>query len=630
MKRAWRALLLPPLAFAVLLALAWTVVGCSAPAATRTPTILPTASPTAADGAKDTSGPVSAIPDGPQRDLFDVARRYRGVHAEPIPFGQLFPGEPVGATASFWVLDDPGPAVRLSQAELLYGGTHALWYVEAGLQVSLEDLILTAQQFDEQTYPSVMATFGGGLVLPGRITILATKLSGVGGYFTSVDHLPTTVEPTSNERAMLYVNGRIPIKSQEFLGTVAHELQHLVHALVDPDEDTWVNEGLSVFASLSGGYPTVPARVYFQTPETSIVHWPTEIEASAPSYAGASLFIQYLASRTGGLASIHELVAEPADGMRGIQAYLDRTTSGLGFREVLGDWMVANYLGAASGPYGYPGQQGTLQVAHQLSGPGTLAASVPQFGAWYVVLTPNLPLQVQFQGASATPLLPVTPFSGESCWWSNSGDTLDATLTRTLDLTAVPSATLSFRSWHQIEEGFDYGYVAVSTDGGATWMAQAGRYTRSDDPGRRSLGPGYTGESDGWVQEQIDLSRYAGRTVLLRFEYLTDEAISSDGWCIDDIAIPEIGLVDGAESDGDWESQGFMRLPAHGVAQEFMLRLIGGHGQRAAVEPVSLDADNRATLTITSPAVLVVTAIAPKTRQPAGFTLEVTALETEQ
>ncbi|GIT58344.1 MAG: hypothetical protein Ct9H300mP19_02920 [Dehalococcoidia bacterium] len=42
---------------------------------------------------------------------------------------------------------------------------------------------------------------------------------------------------------------------------------------------------------------------------------------------------------------------------------------------------------------------------------------------------------------------------------------------------------------------------------------------------RQSYGPGLTGNSMGWVQDSVDISSYAGQEILIRFEYITDDAI---------------------------------------------------------------------------------------------------------
>jgi bacillopeptidase F (M6 metalloprotease family) len=47
---------------------------------------------------------------------------------------------------------------------------------------------------------------------------------------------------------------------------------------------------------------------------------------------------------------------------------------------------------------------------------------------------------------------------------------------------SLEQATLRFNTWFEIEEGWDYGYVAASTDGGATWTALRGDHTTASNP----------------------------------------------------------------------------------------------------------------------------------------------------
>ncbi|HHW13987.1 MAG TPA: protease, partial [Firmicutes bacterium] len=99
-----------------------------------------------------------------------------------------------------------------------------------------------------------------------------------------------------------------------------------------------------------------------------------------------------------------------------------------------------------------------------------------------------------------------------------------------------------------IEEGWDYGYVEVSTDGGATWQSIPGSITTNDNPNGTNAGNGITGTSGGWVAAVFDLSPFAGREILLRFRYSTDTAVQGKGWCIDNVEIPEIGFYDDVEA----------------------------------------------------------------------------------
>src|SRR5207244_11009249 len=108
---------------------------------------------------------------------------------------------------------------------------------------------------------------------------------------------------------------------------------------------------------------------------------------------------------------------------------------------------------------------------------------------------------------------------------------------------------------YSIEPGFDYGFVQVSPDGGATWSSLADADTNVPPaPGASAKivanQPGLTGDSGGWRDESFDLSPYAGQTVLVAFRYATDAATTGDGWWIDDIAVGGTLLSDGSSLAG--------------------------------------------------------------------------------
>ena len=83
---------------------------------------------------------------------------------------------------------------------------------------------------------------------------------------------------------------------------------------------------------------------------------------------------------------------------------------------------------------------------------------------------------------------------------------------------------------YAIEEDWDFGFVEVSTDGGATWTEQkvyneAGtEVTTPDgyaDPNGRMADfggkkYGLTGDTDGWEHHYVDLTAFAGQTVQVR------------------------------------------------------------------------------------------------------------------
>jgi hypothetical protein len=414
------------------------------------------------------------------------------------------------------------------------------------------------------------------------------------------------------------------VRNLEYQATLAHELQHFAHSLVDESEVAWIHEGLSELAASSMGLPSIPTRFYLTNPTVSLTDWPEEPGASLPNYAGGSLFASYLADRTG-IGNIHLLVAQATNGAEGIQAYLDLVSPGVTFEELFADWLVANLVNARSGSFGYTRSPGVARINEHLNGPGHVDGNVSQMGGWYMEVEPgDGPVELRFEGALATPLLPVDAHGGNACWWSNRGDGIDSTLTRPVDLSGLSSATLGFWSWHELEQEWDRAYVAVSQDGGTRWTALRGRFTSGDDPVGNSFGPSYTGRSGGWREEEIYLSSFAGDEILVRFNLVNDESVNSTGWCIDDIEIPETAFADDAETDGDWHADGFLRVHEVGVEQRFQMRLVTGTGVNTQVEEIHVDATNVATFTVSRPGVVILTGMAPKTTEAASFTFTAT------
>jgi hypothetical protein len=236
-------------------------------------------------------------------------------------------------------------------------------------------------------------------------------------------------------------------------------------------------------------------------------------------------------------------------------------------------------------------------------------------------------VRVSFQGQVEAPLLPVSAHSGSYCWWGNRGDSIDSALTAGFDLSRVSQATLSFWTWYAIEESWDYAYVEVSTDGGKTWDILKGSHASPENPVGLSFGPGYTGEREGWQEESVDLTPYAGKKVLLRFEYVTDDAINEDGICIDDISIPETGYFDDAESEGPWDALGFIRTDNR-VPQSYLVQVIE-MGDTITIRDMPLDRDGKGSLVLKGfgagleRAVVIIAPIAPKTTQQASYVLSV-------
>ncbi len=602
------------------------------PTPVPSPTATPTPRPTAVVIPLDTPIPTPApapspfadVPDAPDRDDFALAQRFTGVAAAPLPAETLYADEEVGFTRRFTGFDLVANTTFEFDATVRFVSPSAVWYFRADADVNDDALAEAADEFERHILPGVLDLVLPERALPGRIAIVHGPFPGVGGYFNGSDVFPVAVRAHSNERVGVYLNDDQRVGSDFHLAVLAHELQHLVHWLADPTEAAWVQEGFSELAARTLGYDAIPFLFYRGNPEVSIRDWPPLDEDPLPNYAGAALFSTYLAERLGEDA-IAQIAAEQADGEDGVRAVLNAAFPGTEFEALFADWLAANVSGGSVPPYGYTEAAPTVHATRTLTGPGSVNGEVTQMGAWLLDVDVSVPLDVTFTGEGVTPLLPVDPFSGESCWWSNSGDSVHSSLARTVDLTNVSEATLRFRAWWEIEEHWDRGYVSVSTDGGASWSILDATSTTTYDPFRVAFGPSYTGASRGWRLESADLTPFAGSEALLRFDYLTDDSTHESGWCIDDVAVDEADLFDDAETDGDWQAEGFVRIGGAGVEQRFVIRLVEGSRNAAKVTPVAVDNDGVASFRTDGPVTMVVTAFADKTSEPARF--EVRAVE---
>lgn len=125
-----------------------------------------------------------------------------------------------------------------------------------------------------------------------------------------------------------------------------------------------------------------------------------------------------------------------------------------------------------------------------------------------------------------------------------SSATVTMTLKNALDLSSNEHPRLSFWTKFDIESGWDYGQVEVSTNNGSSWIPLSGTYTT---PGSGSFQPAgeplYDGVQSVWVNEVMALSGYNTNQVKLKYELKTDGSVVRDGWYIDDLGIVIYSIV---------------------------------------------------------------------------------------
>ncbi|MCS7059819.1 MAG: immune inhibitor A [Anaerolineae bacterium] len=615
----------------------------------------------------------------PKEDLADLAVRFRGVSPAQARVRCNTPAKEyeLGARRAFTLSNQDTNTQFRIDAELRYKTQNLYMWVEVSPnapRINQTNLRQAAEQFDRRILPTTRAFFGEearpGVDCDPRLNILhATGIGAtVGGYFSSPDGYPRAVRPDSNEAELFVVNAEPGYNganpgSASYMSTLAHELQHMISHNQTHSPELWLEEGASQLAERLNGYADEVGTVYAfaNKPETQLNTWSeTSAGENSAHYGGAYLFWAYLYDRFGH-SVVRAIARTPERSTAGIMRTLEAqgvvnpdTGQPYEFPDLFADFVIANYLGRqqangdASNRFNYADTDvPPMSIQADLNNadfPFHREAKINQFGTHYYELRSNAPLQLTFKGAGVVRFLPTAEADG-AFWWSNRADASNPRLTREIDLTQAREATLRFRAWYRIERDYDYAYVSVSTDGGKSWEIQATPSCTRSDPNGANLGCGYTGSSGGgdtptWIEETVDLGRYVGRTIHLRFELVTDAGVNREGLAIDNIQIPEIGWRDDASTPAGWRAEGFAHirsvtqgapsLPQHWRVQIITFRNDG----RAQVERLSLAPDNTATVRLalgrSQPARRAVIAISPVTlitTQPARYRLTIAAAD---
>jgi immune inhibitor A len=587
-----------------------------------------------------------AATERPPRDLYSLAQRYKGAAAiSPSATATSQARQwKSGDKNSFWINDVEAHSYYTITATLQVVTDHAYFWVDDNTNLDLQALQKSANDFDQKVYPTDRQFFGSewdpGVDNDPHVFILNTSLKGLRGYFSSADEYLQVVNPYSNEHEMIYIDAAPG--DDAYAATLAHELQHMIHWNQNRTQDVWLNEGSAELAMAINGYSTggvIPS--FLDNQDVQLDAWSDTPAKSIPHYAASYLFFRYLTDHYGGYALMKDVLAAPFRGPEAISKALAARGYHDDFSSVFQRWIVANFANGRvqnAGDYSYATERFTVNTKSEAQPDGKWNAdSVAQYGADYIRLqTGGKPAKLEFDGGPAILLTGAQPRSGSHIWWSNRGDDLNTSMTREIDLTTVNKATLRFSSWYDIERDYDYAYVSISTDGGQRWETLPASGTTAANPNGTNWGSGFTGESgtaDGsgpaaWVDQQIDLSKYAGKKVLLRFEYVTDDGYNGEGLAIDNISIPEIGFTDDAEADAGWTTKGFVRV-GNLLPQKFTVQVI--HiGEGLTVEQVPMQPGNQGAVEVQPlpgdrEVVLAIGAEAPTTTERANYRYRVSA-----
>ena len=550
-------------------------------------------------------------------DYYRLARELLGVQPEALTPDAPETNLQINDRSNLYIDSDLKGDYQAIPVRLRYISENAYWWSGTTVRANDADIAAAAQRFEDEVLPTAHLIFGKeaspGIDNDRRINILLVEVDrwgGVFGYFANINQYPNAIFPYSNQKEMIVMNlGSVRMDSLNFAGELAHELQHMIHWNLDPNEDLWLNEALgelAIFLSgaqeLSSAIGPTNAELFALHPEIQLTSRPEESvkdfdEEFFAHYAAERLFTVYLLEQFGPQL-IKNIIKNPAPGVISIQQELDKLPGSPRFNDVFASWLVANLLDYPNfdqGQYGYQEMNPSPRTVEKITSfrGQKIENRLPPYGARYYDINSDKQVNVSFTGSTMARLTPIDPASGQYAWYSNRGDASEFTLTRSFDLTGLQSATLMYKIWYELDQYYDWAYVEVSTDEGNSWKILETPNTTDLDPKDTSYGPGYTDAVIDWIPESIDLSSYAGQKIMIRFHLITDFTANRDGIQLDDIEIPELGYLDGAEDEsGGWEAHGFVRS-ANVVPVEWMMWLILYRSQ-LEIHWVPLNADQTA------------------------------------
>ncbi len=656
--------------------------------------------------------------DSTARDPRAMAQRWLGLSggADIPPPAPVYE---VGATTQFWVTKAGHASPGQIKATLAATIPFINIWVEDGLeytpgsmdnlanrmQIALIDFQLRDNQGGFITFPRTLEGIESADRLPfldidgdQQYTVLFAKdLNTTRNIiFNPVNNLPASFVANgwTNQQGMFIINTSatpaLALNDLTYFDFFARAFYSTLIEQNNPAQATWMREAQSWYMLLSyRGIDISPSdfQTFFQTPDLPLTS--TDSNRNAITAVG-QMFLNYVRQRFGDTI-LRELFSTQGSGFDQLTQVLAKhgvtdlvTDNPVTGQDVFADFAMANALNAPIGDtrymYNTPAATGLRAAsfgAQDFFDFQNQRFAVQQYGTNYLTLSTTKPVEIQlaFDGVPSIPRLPMPNLPNNHFYWSGSGLYQNTSMSRTVDLTNVQSATLTFDAWHQLAEGWNYGYVSVSDDGGKTYKALVSNGTTTTNPNGLAYGAGFTGisnpepsrpfpylgiglESNGitissiadnsplkgldvqvgdtiaghdgqlwqgkaditaflsdykpgdtvslylqrdekyfsvdvvlgkhpsrvipsdpiWTPQEVNLTPYAGKQIILRFDYVSADDKPDKGIAIDNIAIPEINFKDDAESGVQgWTLNGWQQMD-NVVPQRYIVQyaLLGG------------------------------------------------------
>ena len=362
---------------------------------------------------------------------------------------------------------------------------------------------------------------------------------------------------------------------------IAHEYQHLIHDDWNTNDPSWMNEACSMFAEPLCGYPVDygAIRRFLFTPDNSLNLWGDQgADNILADYGSSFLWAMYLNDHYGGPAFFSHFVNAGIPGEDGIDATLEFLGYEERFMDVFHDWRIANLVHSGDGKYNYKsidlsedneeleGTQLTVQevsgkkipwtyagsefgTTWSLDGDDTFVSGVSPFGSDYISFPDLKGLnKFKFDGDE----LAFVPVDDYDRWTYDGVEWYSGASSLTNSLIATPisvgdNAVLTFNTYWDIEDEWDFAFVQVSTEG--TWESDwtslelegltTSVIASGGHPNAYDNLPGFYGWSGGYVELEFDLSAYAGQDIYIGFRYVTDWAFEYEGWYLESVEMSD-------------------------------------------------------------------------------------------
>jgi hypothetical protein len=487
------------------------------------------------------AAPVSAQ-DAPAPDRVNLAARLLGFSGEPaipLPSPVYEPGDKL----QFWVSKAGQDTPIQITAELAGASQTAYVWVEEGTAYDADKMGTLAGQLNAMydifrirdnygavnTIPQSPADMNNLDILPmpdvdndPHLYILyARDLAGNRTtFFNPANSLETSYVPGgyTNEHEMVLVNmssfpATVPLDDPAYINILARQFYATIAYFNNPEQTAWLREATAWDMLLQINQLNLTANdvtPFLNAPETSLIRLPG-LGSSGQEFGAWQLFLRYVLQRFG-FVVFRAMLTGDGSGLSALDDALSAnrivdlvTGDPITAQEVFADFVIANVVNRNFGDGRYdhiePAMNGLavpIPTAEDRFNFELTDQPLPQLGTNYVGLraTTATSFSVFFTGQESVARLPMPAGEeGNHFYWSGDAVNRDTAMTRTVDLTGVKSASLTFDAWYNLADGWNYAYVEVSDDAGATWSILPASSTRTSNPFALSYGPGFTGIS---------------------------------------------------------------------------------------------------------------------------------------